>query len=76
MGTSAIVGNSIPIGAGIAFAEKLKKKNNKTLTFIFLGDGAVEEGVFFETINFAVLKKLPCFFICENNFYSVYTSLK
>ena len=36
----------------------------------------MEEGVFFETINFAVLKKLPCIFICENNFYSVYTSLK
>ena len=37
---------------------------------------AVEEGVFFESINFSILKKLPVIFICENNFYSVYTHIK
>ena len=39
-------------------------------------DAAVEEGVFFESINFSILKKLPVIFICENNFYSVYSPLK
>ena len=43
---------------------------------IYIGDAAVEEGVFFESINFSVLKKLPVVFICENNFYSVYTHIK
>lgn len=75
IGSSAIVGNSIPIGAGLSFADKIKK-NNKTLTFIFFGDGAIEEGVFFESINFAAVRKIPAVFICENNFYSVYTSFK
>ena len=43
---------------------------------VFFGDGAVEEGVFYESINFAVLHKLPVLFICENNLYSVYSGLK
>ena len=74
MGSSAIVGNSIPIGVGLGFSNKLN--NNKNLSLIFFGDGAVEEGVFYESINFAVLKKIPSIFICENNFYSVYSPLK
>ena len=73
MGTSAIVGNSIPIGVGLALSAQLKKTNQ--LSFIFLGDGAIEEGVFYESINFAILKKLPVIFICENNLYSVYSPL-
>lgn len=73
MGTSAIVGNSIPIGVGIALSIKLKKKNQ--ISCIFLGDGATEEGVFYESINFAVLHNLPVLFICENNLYSVYSPL-
>ena len=75
IGSTAIVGNTIPIGAGISLSMSLKKNNNN-LTYIFLGDGAVETGVFFETLNFVVLKKLPCLFICENNFFSVYSELK
>jgi len=74
MGSSAIVGNSIPIGVGLGFSNKLK--SDKKLTLIFFGDGAVEEGVFYESVNFAVLKKLPTIFICENNYYSVYSPLK
>lgn len=74
MGTSAIVGNSIPLGVGLGLSLKLKKTKN--LSIIFLGDAAVETGVFFESLNFAILKKLPVVFICENNLYSVYTSLK
>jgi len=74
MGSSAIVGNSIPIGVGLGFSNKLNK--DKKLSLIFFGDGAVEEGVFYESINFAILKKLPVIFICENNYYSVYSPLK
>ena len=74
MGTSAIVGNSIPLGVGLALSIKLQQRNN--LTCIFIGDGAIEEGVFYESLNFAVLKKLPVLFICENNLYSVYSPLK
>ena len=73
-GTTAIVGNSIPIGVGLAFSQKLEK--NKNITIIYFGDGAVEEGVFYESVNFAVLKKLPVLFVCENNFYSVYSPLR
>lgn len=73
-GSTAIVANSIPVGVGIAFAKKLK--NTKNIVVIYLGDGAIEEGAFYESINFAILKKLPVFFVCENNFYSVYTPMK
>jgi len=73
MGTSAIVGNSIPVGVGLGLSAKLKK--SKQISFIFFGDGAVEEGVFYESINFATVKKLPVIFICENNLYSVYSPL-
>lgn len=74
MGTSAIVGNSIPIGVGLGLSEKLLNKKN--LSTIFIGEGATEEGVFFESINFAIVRELPVLFICENNLYSVYSSLK
>ena len=73
-GTSAIVAHNIPVGVGMALSIKNKKK--KEIVIIYLGDGAVEEGVFFESINFAIIKKLPVLFVCENNFYSVYSHLK
>lgn len=73
MGTSAIVGNSIPVGVGLALSAQLKKTNQ--ISCIFLGDGATEEGVFYESVNFAAVRKLPVLFICENNLYSVYSSL-
>lgn len=73
MGTSAIVGNSIPVGVGLGLSSKLKKK--KSISYIFFGDGATEEGVFYESLNFAAVKSLPVIFICENNLYSVYSSL-
>tara|TARA_B100000575_G_C23050414_1_gene604676 strand:- start:137 stop:1105 length:969 start_codon:yes stop_codon:yes gene_type:complete len=74
MGSTAIVGNTIPIGAGLSLASKINKKKN--LSFVFFGEGAIEQGVFYETINFAIIKKLPIVFICENNSYSVYSPLK
>lgn len=73
MGTSAIVGNSIPVGVGLALSAQLKKTNQ--ISCIFLGDGATEEGVFYESVNFAAVRRLPVLFICENNLYSVYSPL-
>ena len=72
-GSTAIVANSIPVGVGLALAAKLKKTGQ--ISCIFFGDGAVEEGVFYESANFAATKKLPVLFLCENNLYSVYTPL-
>jgi TPP-dependent pyruvate/acetoin dehydrogenase alpha subunit len=74
MGSTAIVGGTIPVAVGLGLSIKLHKSGQ--VSCVFFGDGAVEEGVFYESINFAVLKKLPVLFICENNFYSVYSHLK
>ena len=73
MGTSAIVGNSIPIGVGLALSSQLNNTNQ--ISVIYLGDGAIEEGVFYESLNFAILKNLRVLFVCENNLYSVYSPL-
>lgn len=73
-GSTAIVSNSIPVGVGLAYS--LKINNQKNLVCIYVGDASLEEGVFYESMNFCVVKKLPVVFICENNFYSVYTHLK
>lgn len=72
-GSTAIVANSIPVGVGLALSIQLKGTDQ--VSCIFVGDGAVEEGVFYESANFAVVKRLPVLFICENNFYSVYSPL-
>lgn len=69
VGSTAIVGGGIPIAVGMALASKLKQKNEVTVTFF--GDAATEEGVFYESLNFAALRKLPVVFVCENNFYAV-----
>lgn len=73
MGSTAIVGGTIPVGVGLGLSIKLKKLDQ--VSAVFFGDGAVEEGVFYESVNFAALKKLPVLFICENNLYSVYSPL-
>ena len=73
-GSTAIVSNSIPIGVGLAYSLKINKQKN--LVCIYVGDAALEEGVFYESLNFCVIKKLPVVFVCENNFYSVYTHIK
>ncbi|MCH9769616.1 MAG: thiamine pyrophosphate-dependent dehydrogenase E1 component subunit alpha [Gammaproteobacteria bacterium] len=72
--STAIVGNTVPIGTGLAFSQKLKKTD--AVTGVFLGDAAVEEGAIYESLNFAVLEKLPVIFICENNLYSVNTPIQ
>lgn len=74
MGTSAIVGNSIPLGVGLGLS--IKQKNQKSISIVFLGEGATEEGVFYESLNFSSVKDIPVLFICENNLYSVYSPIK
>ncbi len=74
MGSTSIVGGTIPVGVGLGLSIKLREKDQ--VSCIFFGDAAIEEGVFYESVNFAVLKKLPVLFICENNLYSVYSPLK
>lgn len=74
LGSTPIVGSIIPVATGVAFAEQLKKRD--TITVVFFGDAAVEEGVFHESVNFAALKKLPIIYVCENNLYSVYTNIR
>lgn len=71
MGTSAVVGTTIANAVGYAYA--LKYRASRNLVASFFGDGATEEGVFAESLNFAVLKKLPILFICENNQYAIHT---
>ena len=73
MGGHGIVGAQIPLGAGIAFAEKYNKTSN--LCICFMGDGAVRQGAFHETFNMAMLWKLPVIFVVENNGYAMGTSV-
>ena len=71
MGTSAVVGTTIPNAVGYAFA--LQYRRTDALVASFFGDGATEEGVFAESLNFAALKRLPVLFVCENNRYAIHT---
>jgi len=73
-GGHGIVGGQIPLGVGIAFAEKYKKTSNLCITF--LGDGAVRQGAFHESLNLAMLYKLPVIFVIENNGYAMGTSVE
>ncbi|MCB0737616.1 MAG: pyruvate dehydrogenase (acetyl-transferring) E1 component subunit alpha [Bacteroidetes bacterium] len=73
-GGHGIVGAQIPLGAGIAFAEKYKGTGNVCLTY--MGDGAVRQGALHETFNIAMTWKLPVVFIIENNQYAMGTSVK
>lgn len=69
-GTPPIVAASIPLAVGTALASVLQRNNRVSISFF--GDGATNEGIFYESLNFASLKKLPVIFICENNFYSTH----
>ena len=73
MGGHGIVGAQIPMGAGIAFAEKYNKTGN--LCICFMGDGAVRQGALHEAFNMAMLWKLPVIFVVENNGYAMGTSV-
>ena len=69
-----IVGSGIPLATGVGFS--LKYRSSKAIAVAFFGDAAVEEGAYYEALNFAQLKRLPILFACENNEYSVYTHLE
>jgi pyruvate dehydrogenase E1 component alpha subunit len=73
-GGHGIVGGQIPLGAGLAFADKYK--GNKNVTLCFMGDGAIRQGSFHETLNMAMNWKLPVIFIIENNNYAMGTSVE
>jgi pyruvate dehydrogenase E1 component alpha subunit len=73
-GGHGIVGGQIPLGAGIAFAEKYK--GTDAVCCCYMGDGAVRQGALNETFNMAALWKLPVIFICENNGYAMGTSVE
>jgi TPP-dependent pyruvate/acetoin dehydrogenase alpha subunit len=69
MGTTPILGSVAPIAAGSALQQKMSGESG--ITTFFIGDGASEEGVFLETLNFAALQNLPLLIVVENNLYSV-----
>lgn len=69
-----IVSSIIPIAVGAAMAFKFKNVNN--ISVVFIGDAALEEGVFHESANFASLHELPILFVCENNRFSCFTDIK
>jgi len=73
MGSTAIVAGTVPVGVGLAYGLKLQRTDR--VSCVFFGDAVAEAGVFYESLNFAVLKKLPVLFVCENNLYSVYSPL-
>lgn len=69
MGSSSLVGGCIPIATGLALAIQMKKQNRVSVAFF--SDGAADEGVLYESVNFAILRRLPVIFIYENNQFSV-----
>jgi pyruvate dehydrogenase E1 component alpha subunit len=73
LGAVPIVGSTIPIAVGAALGAVMK--GERRVTVAYFGEGATEEGVFHEALNYAVLHKLPVVFLCENNFFSVYSPL-
>jgi TPP-dependent pyruvate/acetoin dehydrogenase alpha subunit len=73
-GAVPIVGSTLPIAVGHALANRIRRED--ALCVVFFGDGTVEEGVFHESLNYAALKKLRVLFICENNYFSVYSPLE
>lgn len=69
LGSTAIVGGDIPLGTGAALSSVVQHSDR--VTAVFFGDGAVDEGTFHESLNFAALKKLPVLYVCENNQYAI-----
>ncbi len=74
LGSSAIVAGTIPLAVGTALSSTIQKLDKVSIAFF--GDGAATEGVMYESLNFASLRKLPIIFICENNLYSTHMHIK
>lgn len=71
MGSSAVVANHIPMALGLAYANKVRKNGN--VVAVFFGDGAIDSGTFWESLNIACLWALPVLFVCEDNHLAVET---
>lgn len=71
MATSAVVASTIPVAIGAAFSNKINK--NGRISAVFFGDGAIDEGAFWESLNMACLMRLPIIFVCEDNGLAVHT---
>ncbi|MEX2618152.1 MAG: thiamine pyrophosphate-dependent dehydrogenase E1 component subunit alpha [Alphaproteobacteria bacterium] len=74
LGASAVVGTTIPVALGYALA--IRRRGEARVVVAFFGDGATEEGVFHECLNFAALKRLPVLFVCENNQFAIHQPLE
>jgi len=74
LGSAPIVSGTISLATGAALAASIR--NDGRVAVSFFGDGAVGEGVIYESLNFAALKKLPILFVCENNFYATHMPLR
>lgn len=74
MGSAPILASTISVAVGMAWAAKLDGSNE--IIVCYFGDGATEEGNFYESLNFAQLKSLNVLFVCENNLYSVHTKTR
>ena len=70
MGSAPIVAGTISLATGAALASRIRKENR--VSVCFFGDGATNEGVLYESMNFAALKNLPIIFVCENNYYATH----
>jgi acetoin:2,6-dichlorophenolindophenol oxidoreductase subunit alpha len=70
MGSAPIVAGTISLAVGAGLAAKMRK--NRKMAVAFFGDGATGEGVLYESLNFAALKRLPVMFVCENNLYATH----
>ena len=74
MGAAPIVAGTISLALGAALASRIRKE--KRVSVSFFGDGATGEGVLYESLNFAALKRLPILFVCENNLYSTHMPIR
>lgn len=74
MGSAPIVAGTISLAVGAALASSIRKEGRVAVSFF--GDGATGEGVLYESINFAALKKLPIIFACENNLYATHMPIR
>lgn len=73
-GSYPIVGSSVGLATGVAFSQM--RNNSKDMTVSFFGDGATEEGIMHESLNMSKKFKLPILYVCENNYFSIYTHIK
>lgn len=73
VGSSAIVAGTIPIAVGAALSAVMQRR--KSVVVVAFGDGAIDQGVFYESLNFSALKRLPVIFVCENNLYATHAHL-